>query len=286
MTDRTGQQPDNHHLVHLLGRENRASVYKEEHMYVQKPLDAFQHNLPVQLTPLIGREQAVAAVCTLLQRPDVRLVILTGPGGIGKTRLSLQVAAELLDTFADGICFVQLASISNPALVVPTIAHMLGLQHGYKEQRTSMIHMEYVKSFLQDKHFLLVLDNFEQVVMAAPDLAELLTACPHLKIMVTSRAVLHIHGEHEFSVPPLALPERARLHALDGEALAQYPAVALFLQRALAIKADFTLTETNIQAVADICIHLDGLPLAIELAAARIKLLPPQALLQLSLIHI
>ncbi len=280
MTDRTGQQPDNHHLVHLLGRENRASVYKEEHMYVQKPLDAFQHNLPVQLTPLIGREQAVAAVCTLLQRPDVRLVILTGPGGIGKTRLSLQVAAELLDTFADGICFVQLASISNPALVVPTIAHMLGLQHGYKEQRTSMIHMEYVKSFLQDKHFLLVLDNFEQVVMAAPDLAELLTACPHLKIMVTSRAVLHIHGEHEFSVPPLALPERARLHALDGEALAQYPAVALFLQRALAIKADFTLTETNIQAVADICIHLDGLPLAIELAAARIKLLPPQALLQ------
>lgn len=234
------------------------------------------NNLPVQLTSLIGREQEVRAACTLLQRADVRLVTLTGTGGIGKTRLGLAMASEMLAIFAGGICFVPLASISDPALVIPTIAHLLGLEHMHT--RSVRVDMEYLKTFLQDKHFLLVLDNFEQVVQAAPDLTELLKSCPNLNILVTSRATLHLEGEHEFPVPPLAFPTHLKFPA--SEDLAQYPAIALFLQRAVRVKPDFALTRANIQAIAAICKHLDGLPLAIELAAARIKVLPPQALLQ------
>jgi len=236
------------------------------------------NNLPVQLTSLIGREQEVTEVSALLQRPDVRLVTLTGMGGIGKTRLGLQVATELFVTFADGIFFVSLASVSDPPSVIGTIAHLLGLEHQHIGQRFPTEHMEYLKAFLQDKHLLLLLDNFEQVVAAAPDLTELLKACPHLKILVTSRAVLHIQGEYEFAVPPLALPKRTQLS--PNEDLSQYAAVALFLERALAIKPDLPDTTANMQAIAAICVHLDGLPLAIELAAARIKLFPPRALLQ------
>ncbi len=138
--------------------------------------------------------------------------------------------------------------------------------------------MDYVKAFLRDKHFLLLMDNFEQVVSAAPYLTELLSVCPHLKILVSSRAALHVHGEQEFPVPPLACPRRTQLPAIED--LSQYSAITLFLQRAKAVKPDFALTRTNVPTVAAICRHLDGLPLAIELAAARIKLLPPQALLQ------
>ena len=236
------------------------------------------NNLPVQLTSFIGREQEVAAVCALLQRPEVRLVTLTGTGGIGKTRLSLQVATELLDSFADGVCFVPLAPVSDPAIVMNTIAHTLGQEHQPLRPHLPTEHTEYLKAFLHDKHFLLLLDNFEQVVMAAPDLTDLLTACLHLKILVTSRAVLHVQGEHEFMVPPLAVPKG--IHLLANEDLSQYAAVALFLERALAIKPDLALTKVNVHAIASICSHLDGLPLAIELAAARIKLLPPRALLQ------
>jgi predicted ATPase/class 3 adenylate cyclase len=236
------------------------------------------NNLPAQLTSLIGREQEETAVCTLLRREDVRLLTLTGTGGIGKTRLSLAVATEVLDMFADGVCFVPLAPINDPALVALTIAHLFGLEHTHAGKRAAIVHMEYLKAFLQDKHFLLVLDNFEQVVSAAPDLVELLIACPHLKMLVTSRAALHVHGEQEFPVPPLALPKRTQLPAL--EEIAQYAALALFVQRAQAVKSDFVLTRANAHAIAAICLHLDGLPLAIELAAARIKLLPPQALLQ------
>ena len=210
----------------------------------------------------------------------MRLVTLTGMGGIGKTRLSLQVATELLNVFPDGVCFVPLAPISNPLLVVPTLAHLLGLEHQHGMQERITGHLDYLKLFLRDKHFLLLLDNFEQVVSAAPDLAELLLVCPHLKILMTSRAVLHVQGEQEFPVPPLALPEQTQL--LTIEDIAQYPALALFVQRAQAVKPDFLLTEANIFTIAAICMHLDGLPLAIELAAARIKLLPPQALLMLS----
>ncbi|MDQ6661668.1 MAG: protein kinase [Chloroflexota bacterium] len=243
-----------------------------------KTLDVRLNNLSVQLSSLIGREQEVTEVSALLQRPDVRLVTLTGMGGIGKTRLGLQVATELLDAFTDGTYFVSLAAITDPVMVIDTIAHLLGLDHQHIGQRVPTEHIEYLKAFLRDKHLLLLLDNFEQVVSAAPDMAELLIACPHLKILVTSRAVLHIQGEHEFPVPPLALPERTRLS--ENEDLSQYAAVTLFLERALAIKPDLAVTQANLQAIAAICVHLDGLPLAIELAAARSKLFPPRALLQ------
>lgn len=246
------------------------------------PLKTFHtqfNNLPVQLTSLIGREQQVAAVCALLRRTDVRLVTLTGTGGIGKTRLSLQIATELLDTAdIDGVCFVSLAPISNPLLVIPTMAHVLGLDHQHVVQHPMTDALDDVKAFLRENRFLLLLDNFEQVVSAAPDIAELLIACPHMKILVTSRAVLHIQGEQEFPVPPLSLPRQA--HLLTSKDLAQYAAVSLFLRRAQAVNPDFLFSEANAHAIAEICIHLDGLPLAIELAAARIKLLPPQALLQ------
>jgi len=243
-----------------------------------RTLDVRLNNLSLQLSSLVGREQEVMEVSALLQRPDVRLMTLTGMGGIGKTRLGLQIATELLDTFANGTYFVPLAAVTDPVSVIDTIAHLLGLQHQHIGQRVPTEHMEYLKAFLRDKHLLLLLDNFEQVISAAPDLAELLITCPHLKILVTSRAVLHIQGEHEFPVPPLALPKRTQLSANDD--LSQYAAVALFLERALAIKPDLALTEANLQAIAAICVHLDGLPLAIELAAARIKLFPPRALLQ------
>ena len=229
-------------------------------------------NLPAQLTPLIGREQEVAAACTLLCRQEVRLATLTGTGGIGKTRLALQVATDLLAYFDDGICFVSLAPVSDPDLVVPTIAQTLGLKDSGGQAP-----LELLKTSLSEKCLLFLLDNFEQVAAAAPQLSELLVSCPHLKLLVTSRAVLHLRGEQEFPVPPLALPDLTQLP--ESETLAQVAAVALFLQRAWATKPDLPLTATTARAIAEICVQLDGLPLAIELAAARSKLLPPQALL-------
>lgn len=240
------------------------------------------HNLPAHLTSLIGREQEITAVCTLLQRKEVRLVTLTGIGGIGKTRLGIEVAARLFESFADSVAFVPLAPIIHPRLVLPTIKHILGLVLPQRKQNTE--HIDDLKAFLRDRHMLLVLDNFEQVLAAASDLTDLLLACPGLKMLVTSRAVLRVQGEYEFIVPPLALPKRTHLPAI--EVLTQYASVALFLERALAIKPDLALTKANMQAIATICVHLDGLPLAIELAAARIKLLPPPALLrQLTQMH-
>ncbi len=230
------------------------------------------YNLPTQLTPLIGREQEIQAVCSLLRHPEVRLVTLTGPGGVGKTRLSLQVATELLDGFADGICFVPLAPLRDPDLVVPIIAQVLGLKEANEQPLRDLL-----QASLQDKRLLLLLDNFEQILAAAPKLSDLLADCPHLTILVTSRAVLHLRGEHEFPVPPLTLPDFT--HLPESEALSQYAAVALFLERARAVKPDFELTPANARVIVEICIRLDGLPLAIELAAARSKLLPPQALL-------
>ncbi len=231
-----------------------------------------KHNLPAQLTPLIGREQEVAAACTLLRRPDVRLVTLTGTGGVGKTRLALQVATALLDEFADGVSFISLAPISDPDLVVPTIAQSFDV----KESRARSL-LDLLKVYLRDKHLLLVLDNFEQLLPAASQLTDLLTSCPHLSILVTSRATLRVQGEHEFPVPPLSLPDLT--HLPDLATLSQYEAVALFIARAQAVKPDFQVSDATAPTVAEICAHLDGLPLAIELAAARIKLLPAQALL-------
>lgn len=237
-----------------------------------KTLASRSDSLPVQPTPLIGREQEVATIGQLLRRQDVRLVTLTGPGGTGKTRLGIQVASELRDVFVEGVSFVSLAPISDPLLVMPTIAQALGIRD--KEGHPLSARLAEV---LQQQPRLLLLDNFEQVVGAASQLAELLTSCPLLKVLVTSREVLHVRAEHEFAVPPLALPDPAHLPELA--ALARFPSVALFLLRAQAIKPEFRLTAANARAVAEICVRLDGLPLAIELAAARMKLLSPQVLL-------
>ncbi len=230
------------------------------------------NNLPVQPTPLIGREHELAAVVQLVRREDVRLVTLTGPGGTGKTRLGLQVALELGDVFLGGIFFVSLATINDPLLVMPTIAQALGIRDGAGQPLLARL-----AEVLHRKQVLLLLDNFEQVVGAASQVTELLTSCPQLKMLITSREVLHVRAEHEFAVPPLELPDPAHLPNLAT--LTRSPSVALLLQRAQAVKPEFQLTTTNARAVAEICVRLDGLPLAIELAAARLKLLTPEALL-------
>ncbi len=229
-------------------------------------------NLPTPLTSLIGRAQEVTTVCALLLHPDVRLVTLTGAGGMGKTRLGLQVGTDLHDEFIDGCWFVSLAAVQEADLMISTIARSLGI----KESRERALHQA-VLSFLADKDMLLLLDNFEQVAAAAKQVAEILAFAPGLKILVTSRAVLHLSGEYEFVVPPLRFVD---LHAsLSHEDLITSPAVSLFVQRAQAVDANFRLTLENAPAVAKICARLDGLPLAIELAASRIKFYTPATLL-------
>jgi predicted ATPase/class 3 adenylate cyclase len=237
-----------------------------------KTLDRHPHNLPAQATPLIGREKEIEAVKQRLLNPDVRLLTLTGPGGTGKTRLALQVAADALDDFEHGAFFVSLAPVIDPGLVISTIAQALGV----KESAGQPL-IETIKDYLRDKSLLLILDNFEQVISAASQVADLLSACPKVKALATSRAALRLYGEHEFPVPPLTLPDPQRLPPPEG--LSQYEAVRLFIERALAVRPDFAVTNDNAPAVAEVCHRLDGLPLAIELAAARIRLLTPQAML-------
>ena len=237
-----------------------------------KTLDSYAHNLPIQPTPFIGREKVVSTILQHLLRQEVRLLTLTGPGGVGKTRLGLQVAAEVSDQFKDGTWFVSLAPLSDPDLVIPTIGETLAVREVAGKSQ-----LDELKAALRERHMLLLLDNFEHVVSAALPVAELLGACPWLKMLVTSREALHVRAEREFPVPALALPDR--IHLPDPVTLSQYEAVALFIERAQAIKPDFQVTNANAPAVAEICARLDGLPLAIELAAARIRSLPPQALL-------
>jgi predicted ATPase/transcriptional regulator with XRE-family HTH domain len=228
--------------------------------------------LPVPPTRLIGREIEVAQVARLLTQDAVRLVTLTGPGGIGKTRLALQVAAQLLDAFPDGVFYVELSPLTDPLFVVPAIAAALGIHEvGGQPLLTTLSRV------LAPKQLLLLLDNCEHVLAAAPEVATLLATSPSLSILATSRAALHIRGEREFPLPPLPVPATDRLPPFQE--LTEVPAVALFVDLATASWPDFALTTDNSRAVAAICQRLDGLPLAIELAAARVKVLPPAALL-------
>ncbi|HVB62531.1 MAG TPA: tetratricopeptide repeat protein [Ktedonobacteraceae bacterium] len=229
-------------------------------------------NMPTFFTSLVGREEEIAALANLLRRPSIRLLTLPGPGGIGKTRLSVQVALEMREFFADGVCFVALSSIRKPERVLPAIAEALSLQEIMGQSV-----FEQVACALRDKDMLLVLDNFEQVIDAAFLLEDLLSACPLLKLMVTSREILHLQAEHEFPVSPLALPPSGQLP--EREMLARYAAIDLFVQRVQTALPAFQLTKVNAPAIAELCQRLDGLPLAIELAAPRVKLLSPQALL-------
>lgn len=228
--------------------------------------------LPVPLTSLIGREQEIAAVCTLLARPSVRILTLTGTGGVGKTRLALAVAAEVQQNFPDGVYFISLEHLRDADLVVPTMVQALGLQTNNRPS------LETLQAELHERRQLLVLDNFEAVVASGPRLLELLAACPRLKLLVTSREALRIRGEREFVVQPLALPDPQ--HQPTGESLSRYGAVALFLERAREVQPTLQLTASTAPLITEICRRLDGLPLALELAAARLKVLSLSALLE------
>ncbi len=229
-------------------------------------------NVPVPLTPLIGRERELQAVRDLLMRPGVRLVTLTGTGGIGKTHLALILGSEVLEAFAEGVCFVSLSTIYDSELVIPAIAQALGLLN--MGDRSPF---EHLKTFLRNRQLLLVLDTFEQVLPAAPLLTDLLSSCPGLKLLVTSRALLQVGGEFAFTLPTLEVPNLQHLPAL--ETLSKVSSVALFVHWTRAKLPGFHLTEENARDVAGICARLEGVPLALELAAARSTLLSPQALL-------
>jgi len=237
-----------------------------------KTHDTHRHNLPVQPTSLLGREEQVATLTALLRRTDVRLVTLTGPGGIGKTRLSIEVAAELMDEYADGVWYVRLSRLTDPDLVMPTIAQTLGLK-----EAGSLPIAELLREHLCTRQTLLLLDNFEQVAQAAPPVSTLLEASPGLKVLVTSRIPLRLRGERTYTLAPLPLATPG--DAYTPERLTRYAAVALFIERARDARSDFAVTTANAPAIAEICNWLDGLPLAIVLAAARVRVLPPEALL-------
>jgi predicted ATPase/DNA-binding winged helix-turn-helix (wHTH) protein len=270
-------QPRFVHTVTGMGYRFVASV-TEVITTAQKPVKQVETrptNLPVSRTGFVGREKEVAATKELLLRQDVRLLTVTGPGGIGKTRLAVEVASGLIERFPGGIHFVPLSPLSDPGLIASVIVQTLGIREAGGQSP-----LEILKKNLQDSFrapMLFLLDNFEHLVQAAPTVAELLAMSPNLKILVTSRAALHVYGEHEFPVPPLALPDSRSMPSV--EVLSQYPAVALFVQRAVAVKPDFALNRENAPAVSEICARLDGLPLAIELAAARVKVLSPSSML-------
>ncbi|HEX6288902.1 MAG TPA: tetratricopeptide repeat protein [Herpetosiphonaceae bacterium] len=256
----------------------------DEQRHAEQPADQQRHpaqwrasqrptNLARPLHPLIARAQEIAALRQLLLHGDARLLTITGPGGIGKTRLAQEVAYHLLDDFTDGVFLVALETLSDPSQVAATIAQTLGMVDASPQPARARL-----LDHLCDKHLLLVLDNFEHLLAAAPLVTDLLTTCPWLHILTTSRAPLHLRGERQFSVPPLPLPEPQQ--TVDFEALEHFGAVALFSARAQAARPGWTLTEQNAPAVVALCAHLDGLPLAIELAAAHTRLLSPHEMLE------
>lgn len=260
--------------LHLARLKNTLQIppYEEEEILRVCPSPVFtERSLPLPLTPLIGRERELETICSLLQYSSVRLVTLTGPGGAGKTRLALQIATEVESLFTDGVFFISLTSVKTFDQALPTLARVLGLR---RDQGT----FAHIQAVLRDQRCLLLFDNFEHIADAAPQLKKLLAVSPFLKILVTSRTVLRLLEEQVFDVPPLALPDLAPLPPCED--LAQVAAVSLFLQRASTAHPGFELTNENALAVAQICICLDGLPLALELAAERIKLFPPHGLLE------
>lgn len=267
-----GGEPEEASL-HLVERIRRGDVLRPEppKSSIGKKSSSPKYNLPLQPTPFIGREVDKNSVGELLKDPSRRLITLIGPGGIGKTRLALEVASAQVEAFKDGVWFVNLAPLRSSELLITAIADAVGFAfYGVTEPKAQLF------NFLQDKQVLLVLDNFEQLFTAAPAVAELLASSSRSKALVTSRAALRIYGEQEYTVPAMALPDPAEI--LSPTTLSECEAVQLFVQRALAVKPQFVVTSETAPAVADICFRLDGLPLAIELAAARLRLFSPQAL--------
>jgi predicted ATPase len=277
-------QPEEQRLAGLIyaaaNLRRYASVFKMpqptnvEYLYDESQTEAPRakkpkHNLPAQPTPFIGRATQLNALKELILDPDIRLVTLLGPGGMGKTRLSLQVAQAVLDHFTHGAFFVPLADDTDSNQFISRVAQQLEIREGGRPL------LENIKDYLRDKKLLLVLDNFEQLISAAPVVANLLVAAPQLKVITSSRIALKLQGEWEFPIPPLDVPQRE----LTLEELAGYESVRLFVERARAAQPNFSLTKDNASFVTEICLRLDGLPLALELAAARVKLLSPQAIL-------
>ena len=264
-----------HRLRDLSGTERLFQVVADDlpdEFPVLRSLNAVPNNLPTQSTPMVGRATERAAIREHLESARVRLLTLTGPGGIGKTRLGLQAAADAIDRFPDGVYFVDLSPARDAPAALDAIVRAVGMSMPGREEVLTEIGEQ-----LRGRQMLLVLDNFEQVMSAADDLATLLAQCPHLKVLVTSREALRIRGEQLFTVAPLSLPAIGA-EGISADEASTYEAVRLFIERAREAEPRFELTDANAGAVARICAQLDGLPLAIELAAARLRLFSPEEL--------